>query len=32
VPVSDYTVSGITLTFVTAPIANVVVQIREMSI
>ena len=32
VPVSDYTVSGITLTFVTAPVANVVVQIREMSI
>ena len=32
VPVSDYTVSGVTLTFVTAPVANVVVQIREMSI
>jgi hypothetical protein len=32
IPVSDYTVSGSTLTFVTAPVANVVVQIREMSI
>ena len=32
VPVSDYTVSEVTLTFVTAPAANVVVQIREMSI
>lgn len=32
VPVNDYTVSGTTLTFVTAPIANVVVQIRELSI
>jgi hypothetical protein len=32
VPVNDYTVSGTILTFVTAPIANVVVQIRELSI
>lgn len=32
VPITDYTVSGVTLTFVTAPVANVVVQIREMSI
>ena len=32
VPVLDYTVSGSTLTFVTAPVANVVIQIREMSI
>jgi hypothetical protein len=32
VPVNDYTVSGTILTFTTAPIANVVVQIRELSI
>jgi len=32
VPILDYTVSGSTLTFVTAPVNNVVVQIREMSI
>jgi hypothetical protein len=32
VPINDYTVSGTILTFVTAPIANVVVQIREMPI
>ena len=32
VPVNDYTVSGTTLTFVTAPVANVVVHIRELSI
>jgi hypothetical protein len=32
VPISDYTVNGTTLTFVTAPIANVVIQIREASI
>jgi hypothetical protein len=32
VPINDYTVSGTILTFVTAPIANVVVQIRELSI
>ena len=31
VPVNDYTVSNTILTFTTAPIANVVVQIREMS-
>jgi len=31
VPVNDYTVSGTTLTFTTAPLNNVVVQIREMS-
>ena len=31
VPVNDYTVSGTTLTFSTAPLNNVVVQIREMS-
>jgi len=32
VPINDYTVSGTILTFTTAPIANVVVQIRELSI
>jgi hypothetical protein len=32
VPISDYTVSGTTLTFVTAPVANVIIQIREVSI
>ena len=32
VPISDYTVSGTTLTFVTAPVANVIIQIREASI
>jgi hypothetical protein len=32
VPINDYTVSDTILTFVTAPIANVVVQIRELSI
>ena len=32
VPISDYTVSGATLTFVTAPVANVIIQIREASI
>jgi hypothetical protein len=32
VPVNDYTVSNTILTFTTAPIANVVVQIRELSI
>jgi hypothetical protein len=31
VPVNDYTVSNTTLTFTTAPLNNVVVQIREMS-
>jgi len=32
VPINDYTVSGTILTFTTAPVANVVVQIRELSI
>jgi len=32
VPINDYTVNGTILTFTTAPIANVVVQIRELSI
>jgi len=32
VPILDYTVSGATLTFVTAPVANVIIQIREASI
>ncbi len=32
VPISDYTISGATLTFVTAPVANVIIQIREASI
>jgi hypothetical protein len=32
VPILDYTVSGATLTFVTAPVNNVIIQIREASI
>jgi flagellar biogenesis protein FliO len=32
VPILDYTVSGDTLTFVTAPVNNVIIQIREASI
>lgn len=32
VPVTDYTVSGTTLQFTTAPAANVVVQIRELGV
>ena len=31
-PIADYTVSGTTLTFTTAPAANVRIQIRELPV